>query len=141
MASTFHRSVDWVREQLWLLEMPMDVQGLVHERYLSVGAGRQLAKITDNEYRAFLCKTAVENGVTERTAAAWVAAWKAMVPADAAAGLTVNPAGALPVRLAPQGLCMGCHETFPPDGMVPVYVCPACVAVLRERGLAGRARP
>jgi len=140
IAATFRRSVDWVRDQLSLLDFPPDVQAAIHARVLSVAAGRQLARITDNEYRGFLVKQGIEGGLTERTAIMWVAGWQAMCPVEATAGLVANPAPAAPGYHPPQAMCMGCHETFSPDGMVPVFVCPGCCAVLREKGLAGTRR-
>ena len=137
VAGTFRRSVEWVRDQVALLEMPDDVQAALHRRQLSVAAGRQLAKISDDEYRGFLLKTGIENGLTERTAQMWVASWQAMVPVSATANLSANPEGAGPPRPAMLAICMACHDQFPPDGMCMVPVCPGCVAVLRERGLVG----
>jgi ParB family chromosome partitioning protein len=140
VAATFRRSVDWVQDQLRLLEFPADVQQAIHRRQLSVAAGRQLAKISDNEYREFLVKQGIEGGLTERTAIMWVAGWQAMCPVEATAGLVASPAPPVPGYHPPQAMCMGCHDTFSPDGMVPVFVCPGCCAVLREKGLAGSRR-
>jgi len=70
----------------------------------------------------------------------WVAGWQAMCPVEATAGLVANPVPAAAGYHPPQSLCMGCHEPFSPDGMVPVFVCPGCCAILREKGLSGTRR-
>jgi len=138
VAATFRRSVEWVRDQVALLAWPVDLQAAVHARQISVAAARELARVTDENYRAVLLRSAVENGVTARQASAWVCGWEACQPASAALAAELPAAGPGPRPLVPETLCMGCHQAFAPDGMVPVLVCPACVAVLRECGLGRR---
>jgi len=135
VAATFGRSVEWVRDQVALLAWPVDVQGAVHARQISVAAGRELARVTDENYRAVLLRSGVENGVTARQAAAWVAGWEASQPVGLALQAEAEPGPARPGYVPPETLCMGCHAGFSPDGMVPVLVCPACVALLRQYGL------
>ncbi|HJX61074.1 MAG TPA: ParB/RepB/Spo0J family partition protein [Dehalococcoidia bacterium] len=132
VAETFGRRVEWVEEQLAMLEWPGDVQEAVHLRQVSVAAGQHLAKIQDDSYRIFLVRMAVENGCTERTAISWVAGWRASVPAEqvAAAGAAAGPER--PGAIIPLQICLACHQPREPSALAVAYLCVPCVVALRE---------
>lgn len=137
VASCFHRSVDWVRGQLLMLSWPEDVVREVQARRLNVTAAANLARVEDADYRGFLLATAIENGATAATTAIWLQGWRSMRPAAAVVSDSASDKSAGARMVPPQSLCMGCREAFTPDGLVPVYVCPGCVAILRRQGLSG----
>ena len=132
LAEVFHRSVEWVNDQIAMMAWPGDVQGAVHRGQLSVGAAEHLAKIRDDSYRGFLVMQAVESGCTARTAQSWLAGWRAMLPVETVAAQTVSGGDGGAPRQAPQSMCVKCKGMMSPEGLVPVYVCPRCVVALRE---------
>lgn len=136
LAAVFDRSVDWVRDQAAMMAWPDDVRDAVHSRVLSAGAGNQLARIVDGAYRGFLIAQAVESGCTERTAQGWLAGWRAMLPAEQVVQQVPAPAEPGHAPVVPQAMCAGCRGMVRPDGLVPVFVCPACAVRLRQGGLS-----
>jgi len=134
VAKCFRRSVEWVKDQLAILEWPEDVLVAVHSRSLSVSAAGNLAKITDPVYRDFLIRTAVESGATARATSGWLQGWAAQQPADLVVSQPAPAGPGLPAPVLPLSLCIGCRGEFSPQGMVPVYLCPVCVNRTREQG-------
>lgn len=134
LAGAVHRSVDWVRKMVAMCDWPTDVLLGVHEGWLSAAAGSNLALVTEDEYRAFLVRTARENGATARITAAWLQAWRSMQPVDVA--IAAPPVdGVVPIApLVPQLPCIVCEQVMRMDAMSHVPVCPGCVGVLREVG-------
>lgn len=134
VGATFHRSVDWVRDQAAMVRWPVNVQAAVHQGQLSAAAARELVRITDDAYRDSLLGQAIVNGVTAATCRQWVWGWQAMVPAAQVATLEATPGGVPAGPRVAVSLCMGCRHQMNPEGCVPVYVCPGCVALI----MAGR---
>jgi len=75
-AGVCHRSIAWVKEQEEILSWPADVQKAVHDGWLSVSAASNIALIHDDAYRVLLLSRAKYKGVTSRTTAAWLQAWR-----------------------------------------------------------------
>lgn len=134
LAGTFHRSIDWVHEQMAMLTWPLDVQELVHQRVLSPSAAKHLAKVSDDTYRAFLLGHAVDGGCSERTALSYLMGFQQQVPAEAVVLTPPAESQGPPRPVLPKSLCMGCHDAFPPDGMAIAYLCPGCVVNLQTGG-------
>jgi len=135
VAKCFRRSRSWVDSQLEILRWPEDVQDCVARRVISLSAAGNIAAITDAEYRGFLLRTAVESGATARATAGWLQGWQAQQPAESVVSSPVTGGSNTPPPAIPLSLCMGCHGEMSPQGMVPVYLCPSCVATLRKVGL------
>ena len=77
VAAMVHRSVDWVRERVTMLEWPREILEAVHAGQIAVSAARNLARIGDEAHRKALLDFAVEGGVTARVTAAWLQSWQA----------------------------------------------------------------
>ncbi len=134
LAEGFHKSQDWVRRMMAVMAWPADVQACVHERLMSLSAASNLALIEDPVYREFLLQNACEGGVTARTTASWLQAWRVMQPASEA--ITSEPAGtSAPITpQVPQAPCFCCAQSFPVDMVSHIPVCGACVQILRKVG-------
>ena len=134
LAGALRRTERWVKEQLSLLDWPSDVLACVHEGWMSVAAARPLAEVDDDTYREFLLGHARESGVTARSAAAWLQAWRSMQPAQEA---VVSEPGEAPSRshvAVPQAPCICCGAVFRTDELSHVPACPGCIRVIREAG-------
>jgi len=129
-----HRSAHWVRQMVAMTDWPPDVLLAIHEGAISTAAGANLAGVTDDEYRAFLVQNAVENGATARSTAAWLQAWRSMIPPQEA--IDRPPVDGRPpvAPLIPQAPCLCCGDVFRMDALSHVPVCSNCVQVLRNAG-------
>jgi len=127
-----HRSEFWVHQQIAMLAWPADVLEAVHDDEISVTAAANLAEVADNSYRAFLLRSAVENGATARTTAAWLQAYRAAQPPDVA--LAAEPvAGKTPAQpLIPQVPCFACGQVFRQDCVSHLPLCGGCIAAIRN---------
>jgi len=132
VAAVFGRSAAWVRGQVAMMEWPDDVLMEVHGRRLSRAAGEALAQVTDEDYRVFLVRNAVESGATGRTCEAWLSAWRSMMPAEDAVGLEAPPSAGVPVRPLPEAPCLMCGESYRIDALSSVLMCVGCVGRVRE---------
>jgi len=135
LAAGFHRKPYWVGRMVAICDWPADVQEAIHEKAVSISAGSNLALVTDDTYRAFLVRNAIEQGATARTTAAWLQAWQAMQPAEVAITAEPVPAGTVPVPLVPQAPCLCCSQLFKVNEMSHVPVCGACIQLLRTVGM------
>jgi len=135
LASGFHRSVHWVQSMAAIADWPSDVQEAIHSERLSVSAASNLACVTDNTYRAFLVRNAVEAGATARTTASWLQAWRAMQPQEEAITSVPAEAGSPVQPIIPQAPCLCCSEIFPVDRMSHVPMCGECIKMIRQAGV------
>jgi len=136
LAAGFHRSEHWVHSMIAVAGWPADVLGEIHRESISVSAGSNLACVTDDTYRAFLVRNAVEQGATARTTASWLQAWRAMQPAEEA--ITLEPVNGRPAPqpAVPQAPCLCCSQIFPVNEMSHVPVCGACIQIIRTVGVS-----
>lgn len=134
VAVGFHRTPDWVRRQLSILDWPDDVLDALHSGRISVSAASNIALITEDTYRSFLVKNAVENGATARTTAAWLQAFRAMAPVDAALNAEPVAQGSPSTPAVPQAPCICCGNVFRTDELSHVPVCVGCIRVIRGVG-------
>lgn len=134
LGRAYGRRVEWVEGQLAILSWPERVQRAVHEGKMGVGVGRQLARVEDEGYREVLITAALESGCTERTAAGWVAGYKAMEPAVEVAERVAVSDGSGGAVVMPMVVCPGCLESFRPDAMVAVGLCMGCRGTLEGGG-------
>ncbi len=132
LAKGLNRSENWICEQAKMTTWPDEVLQAVHFKYLSVSAARNLAAISDPQYRGFLLHNAVENGVTARVTAAWLQAWQLSRPPEEAVMATpvdgVQPAAAV----VPQANCMFCLNMFRTDALNYMGVCGQCLADFQQ---------
>jgi len=134
LARAVQRSVHWVERMVSMCEWPSEVLLAVHQGAVSVAAGQNLALVTDDSYREFLVRQAVDNGATARTTAAWLQAFRAMLPAEQAVEAPAIAGREPQEPLIPQAPCMCCGQVFRMDALSHVPICVACVQVLRSAG-------
>jgi len=132
LAAGLHRTEHWVRSMIALLDWPDDVQQAVHAGWLSVSAASNIALITEDNYRGFLLRNARENGATARTTAAWLQAWRSLIPSNAAVQVEPGPVGERVQPLAPQAPCICCGEVFRTDQLCHIPCCTSCVTAIRS---------
>jgi len=143
VATVFRRSVGWVKEQIAMLSWPGELLEAVHSRVLNKTAGAALAQVTDEAYRDFLMRHAIEGGATGRTVESWVSAWFANLPPDEAVTLEAASPAAGALAPTPMAPCLCCGEPFTYDQLSNVLICVNCVPVVGAlaRGRQGRGRP
>lgn len=134
LAAGFHKSSHWIREMIAVTQWPSDVQIAVHNRVLSLSAAANLSVITDDAYRAFLLVNAVQGGVTARTTASWLQAWRALMPVEEAVNAEPVPGQTIQIPAVPQAPCFCCAQQFAVDQVSHVPICGACIQILRKVG-------
>lgn len=137
LAAGLHRSTEWVRRVVGMLDWPADVLEAIHAGWLSVSAASNLALVTDDIYRDFLLRNAHDNGASARTTAAWLQAWRSLQPAEDAVRAEPVPPGAVSTPAVPQAPCICCSQVFRTDQLCHVPVCTSCVNVIRGVGAHG----
>lgn len=132
LAKGLHRSEQWICEQAKMTTWPDDVLHAIHNRKISVSAGRNLAAITEPRYRSFLLGNAVENGCTARTTAAWLQAWQLSRPPEEA--LSMPPVeGPQPAAvIVPMAPCLFCGKMFRTDALNYMPVDGQCLCDFQE---------
>lgn len=132
LAKAMHRSQQWICDQAKMTTWAPEILQAIHFKHISVSAGRNLAAIDDAQYRAFLLKNAVENGVTARVTAAWLQAYQLSRPPEEA--LQKQPEeGPQPAALViPQSACMFCCMMFRTDALNYMPVCGTCLAKYQQ---------
>lgn len=133
IARGFNRSEHWVHEMLAICAWPSDVQLAMHMHKMSIAAASNLACVTDDVYRDYLLRNAVEGGVSARTTAAWLMAWRQQQPAEQA--ITSEPVGGAvpPLPAVPQGPCFICSEVHLVNEMSHVPLCGGCIKAVRTQ--------
>ena len=140
LAAGFHKTEHWVERMIAISDWPDDVQQAVHNKLISVSAAGNLALVTEDAYREFLVKNAVEQGATARTTAAWLQAWRAYDPPEQAITAEPVPLGSPQVPLVPQAPCLCCSQLFGVNEMSHVPVCGPCIQILRIAGASAGAQ-
>lgn len=134
LAKSVHRSPNWVGRMVAMLAWPADVLGAVHGGWLSVSAANNLACITEDKYRDFLLTNAHDSGATARTTAAWLQAWRAYQPAEAAVQEEPVPGQVNLQPAVPQAPCLCCGLVFRTDELCHMPVCTSCIKIVRDVG-------
>lgn len=134
IAAGFHRSENWVQSMIAIADWPSEILEAIHTERLSVSAAANLVLVTDETYRCFLVRQAVENGATARATAAWLQAFQAMQPMEEAVTAEPVPVGAPAAPMVPQAPCLCCSQLFKVNEMSHVPVCGACILILRQAG-------
>jgi len=132
LAKVFHRTEQWVTAQAGVTTWPPEVLHAIHNKRISVAAGRNLALIDDAQYRAFLLNNAVENGASARVTAAWLQHYQLSRPPEAA--LDAMPLdGPQPAAIViPMAPCLFCVQSFRTDALNFMPVCAQCLATFQE---------
>lgn len=132
IAAGFRRSVGWVKKQCEIVTWPPDILEALHARVLGVGAAGWLSQITDETYRKFLLDQGVENGLTERMAAAWVQGWRSMAPPEEVVEMSDDGQGESRAPVIPQAPCCLCRRPHRPSEMAYVGLCGECIEMMKQ---------
>lgn len=132
IANGFKRSIQWVRDQVALLDLPGDVTLAIHTKQLTAGAGRWLGKVEDEPYRRFLMENAIGNGITVRGAEAWYRGWVDSRPAAETVQIEPPGGGLTSEAIVPKAPCGGCREDFRPAELVYGGYCGNCQDQIRQ---------
>lgn len=138
LARSLHRSTNWVGRMIAMLAWPDDVLGAVHAGWLSVSAANNLACVTEDTYREFLLNNAHDSGATARTTAAWLQAWRAYQPPEAAVQAEPVPGQVNLQPAVPQAPCLCCGTVYRTDELCHMPVCTSCIRTVREVGSTQR---
>jgi ParB family chromosome partitioning protein len=133
LAHMLHKSESWIRYHLAMSGWPEEILQAVHSGGLSPSAASSLVLITDNEYRNYLLRNAVENGVTANVTAAWLQAWRSALPMEKAVEAEPIPGSAPQRPIMPMSVCIKCGQTHPPDAMAMVLACTSCIREMRNQ--------
>jgi ParB family chromosome partitioning protein len=134
LAFGFKKTTDWVRRQIAICSWPEDVLEGIHTGRLSIAAASNLSVITEENYRKMLVSQAVENGATARTTAAWLQAWRSMLPMAEAIEQPPVEAGESAAPMVPQAPCLACHKVYRVDELSHVPLCRFCIKAIAEAG-------
>ena len=134
LAAGLHRSTEWIRRMVAMLDWPADVLEVIHAEKISVSAGHNLALVDGDTYRRFLVKNAVESGATARSTAAWLQAWRSMQPMEQAVTAEPGSAESRPTPMVPQAPCLACGQVFRTDELSHVPICAGCIQAIRNAG-------
>lgn len=136
LADCFHRSEHWVQSQIAVCDWPPDVLEAVHYEAISVSAAANLACVTDDNYRGFLVRNAVEQGATARTTAAWLQAFRSQASPEQAIAAEPAPGAPVQVPAVPQVPCFLCGVVHLINEVSHVPFCGACIQQVRQAGLS-----
>lgn len=70
--SAIHRGRGFIDARTSLMEMPAELKELVHERKVSIGSALTLARIIDNDARAYHIAHTINGGASEPVVRSWV---------------------------------------------------------------------
>ncbi len=132
LAAGLHRSTEWVRRMVSMLDWPADVLEVIHAEKISVSAGHNLALVADDSYRSFLVRNAVDSGATARSTAAWLQAWRTMQPAEVAVQAELVAGETRRMPMVPQAPCLACGQVFRSDELSHVPLCARCIQLIRN---------
>ena len=134
LAAGLHRTAEWIRRMVAMLDWPADVLEVIHGESISVSAAHNLALVDDAPYRAFLLRNAVDSGATARATAAWLQAWRSMQPAEVAVQAEPVAGESRPMPMVPQAPCLACGQVFRTDQLSHVPICSGCIQLIRNAG-------
>lgn len=132
VAQCVNKSISWVRMQLSCMDWPDDVKLAVHEKKLKFSAAHNIAQVKEDSYRAYLLKSAIDNGATARTTAAWLQGWQAMLPPEQTTELVAEPMEPSSPPLIPSAPCFVCDDVQPNQSMMLVMMCVSCGNKIRN---------
>lgn len=135
LAAHLGKSTQWVRDRLALLEIPPDLQILVHNGQLGQSHALVLGKIEDANTRKNYAEEAMRCGTSVKTLEAWVDMYHhAMNAPDTSMERVEDPAN-LPQRAPHTIRCQFCEEHYELRFVTSVILCRDCINILREAKL------
>ncbi len=139
VALQFGKGRAWVDGRLELSQFPADLLQAVHHKAISLGVARELSRVNDNGYRAYLLHYASENGATIKSIQIQVADWEASRGPQGEA-LTAGPQPGPVYQGQDVGLgCAGCGHLHPIGDLRPLHYCTDCLkAYFAQKAEAAR---
>lgn len=132
LAKGFHRSQQWITNQITLTTWAPEVLQAIHENRISVSAAANIAAIPEPRYRNYLLGNAVENGVTARVTAAWLQSYILSRPPEEALHAEPVDGPDRPAQIVPQAPCMFCSQVQRTDALNYMPVCGQCLADFQQ---------
>ncbi len=139
VARQFGKGRAWVDGRLELSQFPPDLLQAVHHKAISLGVARELSRVNDDGYRAYLLHYASENGATIRSIRIQVADWEAS-RGPQGEPLTAGPQPGPVYQGQDVGLgCAGCGRLHPIGDLRPLHYCADCLkAYFAQKAEAAR---
>lgn len=126
VAKLVKKSVSWVLSRIDLLDLPQAIQDAVDNGALSIGAGRELGRIVEEDAQAHYLKYAIEQGATQKLCAFWRGRWEVekIVHGPTTEG---ERAGMMPVPpMVVTMPCWFCDHEIPISLLNHFRACPKC---------------
>ena len=121
-------SASWIEGRLELLRWPPALQQAVHQRKLSSGAARILAKLPNGSNTDDLISHAIHHGITTQTATLWLQ----QARSEPCAHVEGEPLPPPPTPTTPQyqtmGVCTGCKTNIPLHAVQRLNFCESCAS-------------
>lgn len=133
IARTLRRSVGWVESRVELLTWPADIQNRVADGSMTMSAGRLLAEIDHEGYRASLIEEARRTGASSPVISVWLAHYQAdrdrIIRNDDTVTEIMNRRETFRVMFE----CACCYEQHDTTDSVLLRVCGACSRALEDQ--------
>lgn len=129
------KSKAWLQTRLELVALPDDVQSLVQDGKLSIGAARHLGKIAHPETRTLYLSYALDNGCTEDTAKQWLALSDATTGGMLSGEQTLEALQEIAERephMLPNVNCFICLAVYPVTKVNTLVTCGPCQSHIIE---------
>ncbi len=126
LATLSRRSEAWVTTRLELLDIPEDLQSLVHSKQLALASALALAKCKDDTHRSYLTQYAMLDGATVEVVRSWVRTWEMSVAENPTEQAPLPP---MPPVGQPVTIMMSCARCFASTDhrqLRIVRICPTC---------------
>lgn len=127
LSAQLHRTHDWVASRIALLEIPVEMQRLVHKKELPLQHALELATVEDDDHRAHLLHYAISSGASFTVIRDWIAQYRLhrSTSDGSAAPLPPMPEPGQPyVVMIP---CLTCGIAHPALELRIVRICASCV--------------
>lgn len=132
LAAHLGKSKQWVIDRLKLIDMPPDLQILVHNKQLGLSHALELNRIEDENTRKRYAEEVMRCGTSVKTLEGWVTMYlHAMQTPDIDMSHVEDPAN-LPQHVPHKIRCQLCEEYYVVRDVTSVIVCRGCIQVLRE---------
>lgn len=122
----------WVQDRLAVGNLPEELKQALHEGYLRISAAFMLARIDDQQYRAYLLHVAKVSGCTTNQAEAWWLDWQARTNLTRQVNFDGTIPQPPPLPPPPPFLCFLCREKHPRDNALVVTICCHCCNTIKQ---------
>jgi ParB/RepB/Spo0J family partition protein len=131
VALRWHKSTQWVRDRLELLDWPHDLLDHLHRGHLKLSVAQWLRRVDNDSYRQYLTDSAITGGATATVVRGWVAEYEAQRPRIIANQATIEDLKARPRDFRVMIPCDACDEATEIRDLRTYRVCPRCDAAIR----------